>query len=207
MSQSQAQGASAEFILRKLHSLTGFFPLCFFFLFHLLANSIALTGLDNYEWFVLHFTSLPGIKILEWIMIFIPLGLHLLMGVWLVATGRNNPLRYSYERNWMFFFQRVSGVILVLFLIWHIISMKTASAAHGSMLAVMQQTAQNPLLALFMAISLIAVSFHVCNGLWGFCINWGIASGKRAQRVLGRICLVLFVLTAIHWLLVFKAFM
>ena len=57
----------------------------------------------------------------------------------------------------------------------------------------------------FYIITLICVSFHVCNGLWGFCVNWGILPGMRAQRVFGKICIVLFVILLVFWLFVFAA--
>lgn len=207
MSQENKSGAHAEFILRKLHSLTGFFPLCIFLLFHITANSIALFSPEGYLWFIEHFDALPGLFILEWLMIFIPLTLHALMGIWLVVIGKNNPVSYSYSRNWMFFLQRATGIILAAFIVWHIYSLKFASGGGSAIVTTLQQTAHNPILAVFMMLGLISVSFHVCNGLWGFCINWGITPGKRAQRIWGRITFVLFIISAVLWLLVFKAFM
>lgn len=207
MSHDHAKGASGEFILRKLHSLTGFFPLCIFLLFHLLANCIAIAGMDKYLWFIEHFDATPGLFILEWVMIFIPLTLHVLMGIWLVLTGRNNPTSYSYGRNWMFFFQRLSAVIIVPFLIWHIYILKFASGGGMGMIYMLQGIAANPITAVCMVIGLIAVSFHVCNGLWGFCINWGITPGKRAQAVWSKVTFVLFLGLSALWILIFASFM
>jgi succinate dehydrogenase / fumarate reductase cytochrome b subunit len=34
-------------------------------------------------------------------------------------------------------------------------------------------------------IGLLASVFHFCNGIWSFCISWGIAVGERAQRGVG----------------------
>jgi hypothetical protein len=40
-----------------------------------------------------------------------------------------------------------------------------------------------PLVALAYLAGIAATVFHLANGLWGFCVSWGITVGKRAQRV------------------------
>lgn len=207
MSQVRTKGVSGEFVLRKLHSLTGFLPLCFFLAFHLLANGIALIDPALYSLFIDHFTSIPGLAVIEWIMIFIPLILHALVGLWLVFTGKNNPKSYGYSRNWMFFLQRITGLIIFAFIIWHVWTMKLSGLSPVEMYGAMNGIVSHPLGLIAMCVSLIAVSFHVCNGLWGFAINWGITPGMRAQSIWGKVTLVLFVLLSIFWLVVLKAFM
>ena len=31
-------------------------------------------------------------------------------------------------------------------------------------------------------IGILAAAFHFSNGLWGFCVSWGILIGKKSQR-------------------------
>ena len=57
-----------------------------------------------------------------------------------------------------------------------------------------------PLIALVYLIGIAAVSFHLSNGLWGFCFSWGIVVSRRAQRmaagVFSFVGLVVFILGA-----------
>lgn len=195
-----------EFVLRKLQSLSGFLPLCIFLLFHVVANATAMIGPDVYFQFIGIMGSIPWIIVLEVLIIFLPLLVHGLMGLYIVFTGRNNPAKYSYFRNWMFFLQRISGLVIFLFLIYHVITIKFFSDhSAATMMINLYEQFHSPIFGAFYIITLICVSFHVCNGLWGFCVNWGILPGMRAQRVFGKICIVLFVILLIFWLFVFAA--
>ena len=52
------------------------------------------------------------------------------------------------------------------------------------------------------------ILFHFTNGLWTFCITWGLTVGQRAQRVARAISLVLFVAmygTAVAIMMAFRA--
>jgi succinate dehydrogenase/fumarate reductase cytochrome b subunit (b558 family) len=46
-----------------------------------------------------------------------------------------------------------------------------------------QSLSGNWLLGLVYMLGVAAAAFHFGNGLWTFCITWGITVGKRAQRV------------------------
>lgn len=204
---SKVTGVSGDFILRKVHSLTGFLPLVFFLAFHLVANGIALIGGDLYIRFIEAFTSIPGLIVVEVLVIFIPLLIHGLYGLYLVFTGRNNPLAYGYTRNWLFFLQRITGLIIFAFLVWHLATIKFAGLSAAGMYGVLGSSLDNPIGLIFFALSMIAISFHVANGLFGFGINWGILSGMRAQKIFTVISMILFVVLAIFWLVVMTAFM
>lgn len=204
MSQKESK---LEFGLRKLQSLSGFLPLAIFLMFHLVANALAMVDVGLYNQFINIMAIIPGIVIIEIVVIFLPLIVHGVMGLYIVFTGRNNPKRYAYFRNWAFMLQRISGVIIFAFLIWHVATIKFGSD-HNSLMMIINlydQMHATPT-AIFYIVSLIAVSFHVCNGLWGFAINWGILVGMRAQKVFGYVCIVLFVILLIFWLAVFASF-
>jgi len=203
MSQKESK---LEFVLRKLQSLSGILPLAVFLLFHLVANALAMIDVGLYNQFINIMSVIPGLIIIEIIVIFAPLLVHGLMGLYIVITGRNNPKRYAYFRNWAFMLQRISGVIIFAFLIWHVATIKFGSE-HNSLMMIANLYDQMHFTptAVFYIVSLIAVSFHVCNGLWGFAINWGILPGMRAQKVFGYVCIALFVVLLIFWVAVFNA--
>jgi len=203
MSQNESK---LEFVLRKLQSLSGFLPLAIFLMFHLVANATAMIDATVYYRFINMMGSIPGLIIIEALVIFIPLIVHGLMGLYIVFTGRNNPKRYAYFRNWAFMLQRISGVIIFLFLLWHVTTIKFGSDHSASLMILnVYDQMHHSIFSIFYVISLIAVSFHVCNGLWGFAINWGILPGMRAQKVFGYVCIVLFIILLIFWMGVYHS--
>lgn len=194
------------YVFRKLHSLAGIIPLGLFLAFHLLANATVLISPYHYLAVIQIMTNLPGLMFLEIFVIFLPLLLHGLMGMYIVVTGRNNPHKYGYFRNWMFFLQRVSGVVIFIFLIWHLATIKFGGLNAPSMIYALQGQMTSAVGMVLYILTLLAVSLHFCNGLWGFAINWGILSGMRAQKYFGYICVLLFVLLAIFWFSVMLGF-
>lgn len=202
MSQRESK---LEFGLRKLQSLSGFLPLAFFLMFHLVANALAMIDVGLYNQFINIMSTIPGLILIEIVVIFAPLIVHGCMGLYIVLTGRNNPKRYAYFRNWAFMLQRISGVIIFAFLIWHVATIKFGSE-HNSLMMIANLYDQMNFTptAIFYIVSLVAVSFHVCNGLWGFAINWGILPGMRAQKVFGYVCIALFVILLVFWIAVFR---
>ena len=55
-------------------------------------------------------------------------------------------------------------------------------------------------------IGVLAASFHFSNGIWAFLISWGITVGEKAQRLSSRICLGIFVVIALLFILSLVAF-
>ena len=194
------------YVIRKLQSLSGVIPLGFFLAFHLIANATALINPEIYILTILTMVNLPGLLFLEIFVIFLPLLVHALMGMYIVLTGKNNPLKYGYFRNWMFFIQRISGVIIFLFLVWHLMTIKFGGLDAIGMFLTLNEQMTSTIGFIAYIITMIAVSFHFANGLWGFAINWGILTGLRAQKYFGYICIGLFVILAIFWLNVMFAF-
>ena len=203
MSQNESK---LEFVLRKLQSLSGFLPLAVFLMFHLVANATSMIDAGLYYQFINVMGAIPGLIVIEIVIIFLPLIVHGLMGLYIVFTGRNNPKRYAYFRNWAFMLQRISGVIIFAFLLWHVSTIKFGSDHSASLMILnVYDQMHHSIFSICYVVSLIAVSFHVCNGLWGFAINWGILPGMRAQKVFGYICIALFIVLLIFWMCVFGA--
>jgi hypothetical protein len=63
-------------VLRKLHSLLGIIPIGAFLLEHLLSNFEALKGPAAYGAQVKFLNSLPMVRVLEWVFIFLPILYH-----------------------------------------------------------------------------------------------------------------------------------
>src|SRR5438093_8977443 len=118
-------GGRHHFLLRRLHSLTG---IIFggYLVVHLIVNATlaegARTGQPSiFQLQVNKIHSLPFLNVIEWLLIYIPIIYHTIYGVWITATGQPNIAQYRYAKNWFYFFQRVSAIIIVAFMIFHIL--------------------------------------------------------------------------------------
>src|SRR5687768_16569306 len=115
---------SYTFLLRKLHQLTGIVPLGIFFFVHMFTNSKAMNGEASFEKAVKEIHELPFLLFLEIFGIFLPLLFHSIYGVIISTEARHNVLSYGYGRNWFYLFQRITGIYLFIFLLFHILNFR-----------------------------------------------------------------------------------
>src|SRR5215210_9587077 len=129
---------SRTFVLRKLHQLSGIMPLTLFVLEHFYTNSKALTGAQDFNKAVSDLQSIPYILFVEIGGIFIPLIYHAVYGLVITWEARPNNLHYPYPRNWFYTIQRLTGIILFFFILFHVLNFRfglvpglnTMSVAH-----------------------------------------------------------------------------
>ena len=196
------------FALKKIHSLLGIIPLGIFLAEHFIANATVLFGIDKFFGIVEFLESVPFIWVLEWAIIFIPLLFHGLLGVYFALQAKVNFKNYPYASNIFFTIQRLSGLYLFGFIIYHIYSVKITHSLTGEAYAsILQGQFSNPILFFLYFVFVISAAFHLMNGLYGFAINWGIARGERFQKIWQGITFVLFLGFAGFWLLVMLGFL
>jgi succinate dehydrogenase / fumarate reductase cytochrome b subunit len=190
---------SKTFVLRKLHQLSGIFPLGIFLLEHFYTNSKALSGPQDFNNAVRDLQSIPYILFVEIGGIFIPLLYHAIYGLVITVEARPNNLAYPYARNWFYLIQRITGVILFFFITFHVLNFRfglipglnTMSVAHHideSFNIVSREFRMVPIFIIYV-IGITATVWHLANGLWLFLVDWGITIGERAQRLTGYACI------------------
>ncbi|MCA1556364.1 MAG: succinate dehydrogenase cytochrome b558 subunit [Acidobacteria bacterium] len=190
---------SRTFLLRKLHQLSGIVPLGIFVLEHFYTNSKALTGAADFNNAVRDLQSIPYIIFVEIGGIFIPLIYHAVYGLFITWETRPNNLSYPYPRNWFYTIQRITGIILFFFILFHVLNFRFGlipglnerSVAHypnEAFQIVASEFALWPILLVY-TIGITATVWHFANGLWLFAVDWGIIIGERAQRVMGYACI------------------
>jgi succinate dehydrogenase / fumarate reductase cytochrome b subunit len=173
-------------------------PLGIFLLEHFYTNSKALTGAADFNNAVKDLQSIPYILFVEIGGIFIPLIYHAVYGLVITIEARPNNLNYPYPRNWFYLIQRITGLILFLFITFHVLNFRfglvpglnTVSVAHSPQLAfdiVSREFRMVPIFLIYM-IGITATVWHLANGIWLFLVDWGITIGERAQRVTGYAC-------------------
>src|SRR5215468_11076252 len=113
-----------QFVLRRLHSATGIFPIGAYLLVHIfLENTFVLAGGKSFEGLVRGIATIPGQVLLatEIVFIWAPLLFHSAYGFVRVGQSElDNPLRNDYLGGHLYTLQRVSGVIAFLFIGWHV---------------------------------------------------------------------------------------
>lgn len=187
-----------EFYWRRLHSLLGVIPVGLFLIFHLCANFIATLGEDAYNAFTGGMDKIPGLIFVEWIVIYIPILFHGLYGIYIAFTATPNNRRFSTFRNWMFLLQRVTGVFLVIFIAWHMFQTRIPKALGAEVnFDMMENIVDNPLMLGFYILGILSATLHLSNGLWAFCVSWGITQSPHSQKVFSWLSMIFFVIISI----------
>lgn len=182
-----------HFWLRKLHSLTGVVPIGGYLVVHLMVENSAIRfrGVSGWDAVAKFLGDVPMLQAIEALLLGSIL-FHAIYGVMIVRDARYNLGRYPKARNWMFFVQRVTGLIAFGFIGYHFYTTRlqfyfgtfgwrpeievTARWMHGNIFGSVFTT-------WLYIIGVVATVFHFTNGMWNFLISWGITVGPAAQRV------------------------
>lgn len=174
-------------------------------------NSFSLGGPEKYNSVAGFFYGLPVHILLgiETVMVWIPLAFHMVYGLFITARAQNNYFggRYKWSHNRMYAFQRISGIFLMVFLIFHFCTTTLQVKLRGDNPAVVDYYAMQAqfsafyyLILVFYVLGVGAASYHLSYGVWNFCIRWGIAVSEAAQARIQRFSFVLFcALTLLGW--------
>ncbi len=199
-SNSQSFLARNEFLIRRLHSLSGLVPVGAYMTIHLLTNSSILASSQKFQSLVYQIHALgPALPLVEWGFIFLPLIFHAVIGVVIVKGGMPNTSSYNYTSNVRYVLQRASGMIAFVFIFWHVFHMhgwfhfdwwiegvaeplgghKFRPYSAGSTAAA---ALASPIVKLLYAVGVLSCVFHLANGLWTMGITWGLWVSPAAQR-------------------------
>ena len=210
-----------EFAIRRLHSLTGIIPLGAYMVVHLATNASILNNVQTFQRAVYGIHSLgAALPLIEWGLILLPLLFHGIIGVWIVRTGQSNTGAYRYANNRRYRWQRITGLIALVFLLMHVWHLHGWFHLEpwlrlGERFGFAQFRAYNAASTLALAmdgyfwpafylLGVWACVYHLANGLWTAGITWGLWVSAAAQRRASSVCGVLGVLllvlgTAAWW--------
>lgn len=198
-----------EFLIRRLHSLSGLLPVGAYMVVHLVVNASLLNGPGTFQANVNQIHALGRLlPVVEWTFIFLPIIFHAAVGVWIIRTGKSNHDNYRYVANWRYTLQRWTGVVAVVFIFMHVfhlhgwfhsdwwlsrvaepLGMANFRAYNAaSTLAEAMAGPIWPLWPVFYLVGIVACVFHLANGIWTMGITWGVWISPRAQRYATWIC-------------------
>ncbi|SET43589.1 succinate dehydrogenase subunit C [Oceanobacillus limi] len=187
-----------EFFYRRLHSLLGVVPIGVFLIQHLVVNHFAVYGEESFNKAAAFMHDLPFRIVLETFIIFLPILFHAILGVYIVFTAKNNVKRYGFFRNWLFYLQRFTGIVTLIFISWHVWETRVQIGLGNADLdySLMEGILANPIMFWFYIIGVISTVFHFSNGLWGFLVSWGFAQSPRSQKIVTYATLVVFLVVS-----------
>lgn len=188
-----------EFYWRRLHSLLGVIPVGLFLVQHLVINHFATQGEEAFNKASDFMGNLPFVIFLEFAVIYIPLLFHAILGIYIAFTANNNPIRLGWFRNWMFTIQRISGIILLAFIAWHVWDTRIQKAFFDVEVnfKMMEEILSNPVVLILYIIGILSATFHFSNGLWSFLVRWGITQSPTSQRISSWVMGIVFVVLTI----------
>ncbi|MBU8787085.1 MULTISPECIES: succinate dehydrogenase cytochrome b558 subunit [Bacillus] len=173
-----------EFVYRRLHSLLGVIPVGIFLIQHLVVNHFAARGEEAFNNAASFMENLPFRYALEIFVIFLPLIYHAVYGVYIAFTAKNNASQFGYFRNWMFVLQRITGIITLIFVSWHVWETRIAAQMGAEVnFDMMADILSSPIMLGFYIVGVLSTIFHFSNGLWSFAVTWGITVSPRSQRI------------------------
>jgi len=187
------------FTLKRLHSLSGVVPIGLFLLEHFFTNSKALQGGAAFDQAAAELARLPYVTLVEAAGIWFPILFHMVVGIFIATTSQANLGRHGYAANWQYTMQRVTGVILIFYIVFH--TWQTRFDPHYlnsvSAYGYMREQLASPGMFWFMVVGILSACWHFGNGLFGFAIHWGIATGREAQRNAARLGFATFVILSL----------
>lgn len=190
--------AHREFFYRRLHSLLGVVPIGIFVVQHLVINHFIVYGRDSFDKAANFMANLPFVLFLEIFVIYLPILFHAVLGVYIVFVTKNNLRNYGFFRNWMFFLQRLTGIITLIFIVWHVwetrVQVGLGNAEVNSSL--MEGILSSPFMFWFYVIGVLSTVFHLANGLWSFFVTWGIAQSPRSQQIITYATVIVFIVVS-----------
>jgi succinate dehydrogenase / fumarate reductase cytochrome b subunit len=193
--------ARNEFLIRRLHSLSGLIPVGAYMVIHLLVNSTVLESPGQFQQRVYDIHSFGSLlPILEWGFIFTPILFHAIVGVVIIQGGLSNYSNYQYGSNARYSMQRITGMIAFFFILWHVFHMhgiihadwwvqNVANPLNGALFypfsaasSAGQAMQVNIVIPILYIVGVTASVFHLANGIWTMGITWGVWTRPAAQR-------------------------
>lgn len=197
-----------EFLIRRLHSLSGLIPVGAYMVVHLLTNASVINGPASFQKNVYMIHSLGKLlPMVEWVFIFLPIIFHAVIGFVIIGGGLQNTGNYPLRNNIRYMLQRVTGGIAFLFIFWHVFHMhgwfhtawwteNVAKPFGGHMFSPFNAAStagvalQPTIVAVLYTIGILASVYHLANGIWTMGITWGVWISPAAQRRASVACLI-----------------
>jgi succinate dehydrogenase / fumarate reductase, cytochrome b subunit len=197
-----------EFVVRRIHSLLGLVPVGAYMVLHLAINFSIVDGPLTYQRNVnqIHELGRTTVQAIVWIFILLPILFHGLVGLAIVLRGERNFVYYPYVANFRYSLQRWTGVIALLFIVYHVFEMNgwfefgwwrehvalplggARFDPHDAAPTAAMAIQASALMGMFYTLGVLSCVYHFANGLWTAGITWGVWTTPHSQRWSSYLC-------------------
>ena len=196
-----------SFYARKLFELSGLVPVGAFLVEHLYTNfqRVGQGGSERFDRIVVDLQTNPIVPFLEVLAIGLPLLYHAGYGLFAARQARPNAGAYGYLRNWTYVLQRVTGVVLLLYIGYHVWNTRLYPMFHADDPTLQHVAGEAFVSSAYMqrylgqqhfglsvfwlyVVGLGCAVYHLANGIWNFCVHWGLTVSRDSQRISGWAC-------------------
>jgi succinate dehydrogenase / fumarate reductase cytochrome b subunit len=207
-----ATSGVGHFYLRRLHSLSGVFPIGVFLVEHFFGNAFATRGAEAYNRYVEFLLGMPYLPVLEIGLVFGPLLFHGIYGLFISAEADalhpSQGLGARYH-NAAYLLQRITGIILLVYIGYHVWNTRVQVVFFGQHVdyAYMARYFAPTYEKVVYIVGILCACYHFANGLFNFAYKWGLTVSARAQQGMTYASLALFLAMSavgIHILFSFK---
>ena len=196
---TRASAPFDAFWVRRTQSVLGIVPIGVFLVFHLYVNLIAAQGPGPYNRLVDTLEHLPLILAIEVLLLYVPILLHAAIGLHIALAPKFTLPAYPYARKWQFHLQRLSALVALVYIAYHVITLRLVpelTGGHASFALVAAQLHHRWVMVLYL-VGTLGTVFHFTSGLWSFAIHWGLVVGRRVQRVAAYASALVFVVLSL----------
>jgi succinate dehydrogenase / fumarate reductase cytochrome b subunit len=184
-------------------SLLAILPLGAWTTLHLWNNLAAFRGAEPWQSAVTGQTH-PLALVVTMVIVLGPLLIHAVWGIGRLLIAKPNNVRYGFYANLKYALQRASAVGLLLFLgahLWLALIKPRMTEGHAEPFAEIahEMRFHTPTIAVYV-LGVLAIAFHLANGVQTFCMGWGAVASRRALQRLEIFVLAFFAaLLAMGW--------
>ena len=205
--------ARNDFLIRRLHSLSGLIPVGAFMVLHLSTNASVFVGEETFQTNVDLIHRLGRLlPLVEWTFIFLPMIFHAVIGFVIIGGAMPNNNQYRYSANRRYMLQRATGMVAFVFILWHVLHMHGGSH-NEAWLETMKNVdhaqfdphratstagmaLQGPVVTILYIVGVLSCVYHLANGLWTMGITWGVWTSEKAQERASKVCVAFGVVLA-----------
>ena len=185
-----------SFLLSRLGSLFSILPLGVWTLFHLWANLAAYNGSRAWQEEVTGHGSAASSALVSFFVL-VPLLWHMVWGIGRMFKSRPN-VGLTWFSNVRYIVQRLAAIGLLAFLGAHLylawLKPRFLEGHPESFRDIAAHMHHHTPTTIVYALGILAVAYHLANGLWSFAMGWGLTVSRNSQDWMQRVMLVLFVL-------------
>ncbi len=197
-----ARARAGRFLLARLGSLLALLPVGVWTAHHLWNSLAAFDSPGAWQGAVTGYTS-TATAVLTMVLVLGPLLWHTIWGIIRMLRSRPSPdiARLS---NVRYIVQRLAAIGLLLFLgahLWLAWAQPRFFQGRPEPFAdIAHEMRHTWATTLVYVLGVLAIAYHLANGLWSFAMGWGITVSKRGLAWAERIAFVVFMaLLAVGW--------